>query len=116
MITRFIKSIALFLIMYLSLIYLGFSSDTSVVVSLIPLVLGFIGILVGPAFSVAGVVFIFAAMSALLPPEKRDVLSYFSKIIDVLTSSNVNKSTFDASTNAVKNTNKPATPDIVKKP
>ena len=73
MLIRFVKSIVLFVVMFYSLIYLGIPNSAAIIVSTIPLVLGMVGILTGPAFSLAGVVFIVAALSSLLPEEKRNL-------------------------------------------
>jgi hypothetical protein len=78
MLIRFVKSIVLFVVMFYSLIYLGIPSSAAIIVSTIPLVLGMVGILTGPAFSLAGVVFIVAALSSLLPDEKRNLPNLFT--------------------------------------
>jgi hypothetical protein len=86
MLFRFVKSIVLFVVMFFSLSYLGVPSNAAIIVSSIPLVLGMVGILTGPAFSLAGIVFIVAALSSLLPEEKRNLPSLFASFLQQLPS------------------------------
>lgn len=67
MLFRFTKSIAFFALMYFSLHYLGVGRHASLMIALIPLVLGVIGILSGQAFALTTLVFIGAMLSVLLP-------------------------------------------------
>jgi hypothetical protein len=85
MLIRLIKPIALFLIMFLSLRYLGVDTSAALIASMIPLVLGFVGVLTTAAYGVAGVVFIAAALSALLPPENRNIFENISSSVSKLT-------------------------------
>jgi hypothetical protein len=78
---KLIKPLALCVIMFFSLQYLGFGTNASLMVSLIPLVLGFLNVLALPAYTLTGVVFIIAALSSLLPAGDRDVLKYLRTTI-----------------------------------
>ena len=64
---RVSKSLLFSLIMFFSLRYMGVSTEASIVMSLIPLVLGTIGILVHISYIITGLVFIIACTSSLLP-------------------------------------------------
>ena len=72
--SRSIKSIIFFVIMYLSLRYLGFANGAAVTASLIPLVLGVVNVMTGTAYSIAAFVFVLAALSVLLPPKYRNAV------------------------------------------
>jgi hypothetical protein len=90
---RSIKSIVLFLVMYCSMKYLGINNGPAIVVSSIPLVLGMVNIMTGTAFSIAGLVFLLAAFSALLPSKYRNAADFADKIF--------NDGTLDRGTNVV---------------
>jgi hypothetical protein len=69
MLFRFIKSIIFFALLYFSLRFLGVDKNASLIVGLIPLILGVLDILAAPAFAITALVFVCAALSALLPGE-----------------------------------------------
>jgi hypothetical protein len=94
---RIAKAISLFLIMFFSLIFLGCDKHTALLVSLIPLVLGSLNILTGPAFGIAGLTFILAAMSALLPAKYHSGLDFAEQLF-----SNPSLDRFYGSTDSVK--------------
>ncbi|SFI17784.1 hypothetical protein SAMN04515618_112125 [Collimonas sp. OK307] len=76
---RVSKSILLSLIMFFSLRYMGISYATSIVISLIPLVLGSIGVLTSFAYMLSGLVFIAACASSLLPEfhiDTKDIVEF----------------------------------------
>ncbi|MGB9610512.1 MAG: hypothetical protein ACPL7M_06020 [Bryobacteraceae bacterium] len=77
---RSVKSIVLFGVMFLSLKYLGVGNEAAVVVSLIPLVLGVLNVMIGAAYSIAALVFILAAFSALLPAKYDNAVDFVTKI------------------------------------
>lgn len=77
---RSVKSIVLFGVMWLSLKYLGIGNGAAVVVSLIPLVLGVLNVMTGAAYSIAALVFILAAFSALLPAKYDNALDFVTKM------------------------------------
>lgn len=79
MLFRCIKSIIFFSLLFASLRYLGVAKEASFIVSLIPLILGFLNILVGPAFGLAALVFSCAALSALLPAEYSSAADFVNK-------------------------------------
>lgn len=79
MLLRCLKSIIFFALLYFSLRYLGIGKNTSLIVSLIPLLLGFLNILTAPAFGIAALVFICAALSALLPAKYSSVADFMHK-------------------------------------
>lgn len=64
---RISKSVLLALIMFFSLRYLEISYATAITVSLIPLLLGSIGVLTSFSYMLAALVFIVACASSLLP-------------------------------------------------
>jgi hypothetical protein len=74
MIFHAIKSFSLFIIMFFSLRYLGVPVGAALIASLIPLVLGVTGVLTNEAFGLAGIVFFVAALSALFPPQIRNMI------------------------------------------
>jgi hypothetical protein len=76
---RLAKAIFLFAVMYYSLRYLGVARQPSVTVSLIPLVLGILNIMAGPAYGMTAAVFVCAALSSLLPAEYGSVGEFISK-------------------------------------
>ena len=73
LVARGLKACLLFVLMYFSLTFVGCSPRAAAIAGSIPLVLGLLNVLTGTAFSIAGVVFIGAALTALLPAEYRDV-------------------------------------------
>jgi hypothetical protein len=77
---RSVKSIVLFGVMYLSLKYLGIGNGAAVVVSTIPLVLGVLNVMTGMAYSIAALVFILAAFSALLPAKYGNAVDFVTKM------------------------------------
>jgi hypothetical protein len=87
MIFRFVKSISLFGVMFFSLRYIGVDAVPALTASLIPLVLGFVGVLTVEAFGLAAIVFIIAALSALLPPGSRNLLHYVETAVGKVSSS-----------------------------
>jgi hypothetical protein len=79
MLFRCLRSIILFAVLYFYLRYLGVDKDASLIVSLIPFVLAFLNILTAPAFGIAALVFICAALSALLPAEYSNAADFMHK-------------------------------------
>ena len=73
LVARGLKACLLFVLMYFSLTFVGCSPRAAAIAGSIPLVLGLLNVLTGTAFSIAAVVFIGAALTALLPAEYRDV-------------------------------------------
>ena len=81
MLFQLVKSIVLFGLMYVSLKYLGISEDSALVVSTIPLVLGLIGgVLTGFASIIAGLVFVLAAFSVLLPAKYHNAMDFVESV------------------------------------
>lgn len=66
-IVRFIKPLALALICFISVLYLTKSLGVALVISLIPLLLGWLGIMESFAYGVATVVFLSAIGWAVMP-------------------------------------------------
>jgi hypothetical protein len=91
---RILQAVALFFVMFFSMKYLGFDKQTAILVSLIPLVLGFINVLTGPAFGLAGITFIVAALSSLLPLQYHSGLDFAEQMI--------NSTTFDRHSDSTK--------------
>lgn len=79
MLFQVIKSIVLFFLMYFSLKFLGIASGAAIIASLIPLVLGMLNILTATAFGIAGLVFVLAAFSALLPTKYLNATDFVEK-------------------------------------
>jgi hypothetical protein len=79
MMFRVVKSIVLFVVMYFSLKFLGISSGSALVVSTIPLVLGILNVMTGAAYGIAAMVFIVAALSALLPSNYDNAMDFIEK-------------------------------------
>lgn len=67
MFSRIVSSFLVALIMFFSMKHLGFSSNAAMVSSLIPLVLGSMGILSSFAYMLTGVCFIVSCGATLLP-------------------------------------------------
>ncbi len=67
---RAIKSLVLSAIMYFSLVQFGFSSGQALVISLIPLLLGMVGVMQELAFGLAGLAFIIAVFASVFVPDK----------------------------------------------
>ena len=80
MIFQGIKSIVLFGLMYWSLKFLGVAKGAALVTSTIPLALGLIDVMTGTAFSIAGLVFVLAAFSALLPAKYSNGIDFVEQI------------------------------------
>jgi hypothetical protein len=76
MIFRSIKSVVLFFVMFLSLRFLGIPDSASIIVSLIPLVLGILDVMTGAAYGIAALFFVFAAFSALIPAKHRNAVDF----------------------------------------
>ncbi|MFX1766403.1 hypothetical protein PWP93_28270 [Paraburkholderia sp. A1RI-2L] len=76
---KFAKSIVFFGLMYFSLRYLGVAQHASLMIALIPLVLGVIGILAGQAFALTTLVFVGSALSVLLPPGYANGVDFVQK-------------------------------------
>lgn len=83
MVFQGLKSIVLFGLMYWSLKYLGVAEGAALVTSTIPLALGLINVMTGTAFSIAGLVFVLAAFSALLPSKYRNGLDFAEQIFNI---------------------------------
>jgi hypothetical protein len=66
-ILRASKAIALSIVMYFSLQFLGFSHVQSIIFSLVPLVLVILNVFTTFAYSLTGLIFIFSCSTALLP-------------------------------------------------
>lgn len=67
MLIRSTKAIVLAVMVFFSLHYLGVDDGPAVACALVPMVLGFLNVLVSFAFGLAGLVFIVACTSALVP-------------------------------------------------
>jgi hypothetical protein len=80
MVWRSVKSIVLGGVMYLSLRYLGIGNEAAAIASLIPLVLGVLNVMTGAAYSIAALVFILAAFSALLPAKYHNAVDFVTKM------------------------------------
>jgi membrane-bound ClpP family serine protease len=116
MLFRFVKSIVLFIVMFYSLSYLGIPSNAAIIVSTIPLVLGMVGILTGPAFSLAGIVFIVAALSSLVPEEKRNLPSLLASFLQQLQNTQQTQPKASATPNNASSIDGSKTPTIVATP
>ena len=67
LILRIVKSLTVALLLYFSLIFLGFPKAGSLIFALVPFVFGSLNIMMGFAYSMAGIVFFIAALTALFP-------------------------------------------------
>ena len=81
---RFAKSVSLFAVTYFSLIHLGVGQEASIIVGLIPLVLGFINVMTELSFSIAAFIFVISAISSLLPSKYKHVAEIVSNTFDVI--------------------------------
>ncbi|WP_019906570.1 hypothetical protein [Methylobacterium sp. 77] len=70
-VVRFIKPVALAVVTFFSVYFLTESSFIGLIVSSIPLLLGWLGIMEGIAYGMVGSVFIFAVVWAVLPPHMK---------------------------------------------
>lgn len=76
---RISKSMLLALVMFFSLQHMGISQATAITLSLIPLLLGSIGVLVSLSYMLSGLVFIAACGSSLLPElniDGKDIITF----------------------------------------
>ncbi len=71
-----LKAVVLSIVMFFSLRYLGFSTNPSLVFSLVPLVLGTLGVLTSMAYGLTGLVFVLACTTALFPNWKNDTKEF----------------------------------------
>lgn len=67
MLLRILKAVVLAVVMYFSLRFLGFGRGAALIGGSIPLLLGVVNVFVRFAFGIAGICFVVAALSALLP-------------------------------------------------
>lgn len=77
-IIKFVKPIALGVICFVSLVYLTKSVPIAFVVSLVPLLLGWLGIMQSFAYGVAAIVFLAAVAWAATPSDIKDILKTHS--------------------------------------
>lgn len=72
---KFVKPIALFLITFVSVLYLTKSLGVALVISLVPLLLGWLAIMQSFAYAMAAVVFLSAVTWAVTPVSVKGILS-----------------------------------------
>ncbi len=82
MVFQVIKSVVLFGVMYWALKFLGVPEGAALITSTIPLVLGLIGVMTEVAFSIAGLVFVLAAFSALLPAKYHNGMDFVEQVFN----------------------------------
>lgn len=76
-----VKAAVLAVMMYFSLIFLGFPAKGAVIFSLVPLLLGLLNVFVGFAYGLTGFIFILACGTALLPQDwKTKAEDFLNKI------------------------------------
>ena len=75
LILRIVKAFIVSLLLYFSLTFLGFPKAGSLIFALVPFVFGSLNIMMGFAYSLAGIVFFIAALTALFP----DILEFWAK-------------------------------------
>ncbi|MHC1998863.1 hypothetical protein ACYQR9_00165 (plasmid) [Methylobacterium sp. CM6241] len=73
-IVKFLKPIALAVICFVSLLYLTKSISIALVVSLVPLLLGWLGIMQSFAYGVAAIIFLAAVTWIATPSDIKDIL------------------------------------------
>lgn len=78
-IVLFAKPIALAVICFASLLYISKSVGVAFVVSLVPLLLGWLGIMEAFAYAVAAIVFLVAVGWAVTPVSVKDILAEHSE-------------------------------------
>lgn len=74
-IIRFAKPVALSAICFISLLYLTKSMSTSLFISLIPLLLGWLGIMEGFAYGIATLIFVTAVAWTAMPSGIKSVIA-----------------------------------------
>lgn len=77
-IVKFLKPIALTIICFVSLIYLTKSVPIAVIISLVPLLLGWLGLMQSFAYGVATIIFLAAVAWAATPSDIKDILKTHS--------------------------------------
>ncbi|TXN27240.1 hypothetical protein FV220_12125 [Methylobacterium sp. WL19] len=73
-IARFVKPIALSAICFVSLLYLTKSVSIAAIVAMVPLLLGWLGIMQSFAYAVAAIVFLAAVAWAATPLDVKNIL------------------------------------------
>lgn len=74
-IVRFAKPISLAAICFVATIYLTNSIGTALIISLIPLFLGWLGIMESFAYSFAAIAFLTAVSLAVIPPSIKQIIA-----------------------------------------
>ena len=68
-----VKAVILAVMMYFSLLFLGFSAAPAMIFSLVPLLLGVLNVFTAFAYGLTGLVFIIACATALVPDWKSEL-------------------------------------------
>ena len=74
-IVRFAKPLALAAICFVAMIYLTKSFGTALIISLIPLLLGWLGMMESFAYSLAAIAFLAAVGWAVTPPNIKQIIA-----------------------------------------
>ena len=74
-IVRFFKPIALAVVCFVAMIYLTNNLGTAIIISLIPLFLGWLGIMESFAYSLAAIAFLAAVGWAVTPPSFKQIIA-----------------------------------------
>jgi hypothetical protein len=77
-IIKFVKPVALAVICFVSLLYLTKSLSIAFIISLVPLLLGWLGIMESFAYAVAAIVFLSAVAWAATPGDIKNILKSHS--------------------------------------
>ena len=77
---RIVKAAIVALVLYFSLLFLGFPSGGSLVFALVPFICGSLNIMLTFSYTLTGVIFFIAALFALLP----DISTSFEKAVDFI--------------------------------
>ena len=77
---RIVKAAIVALVLYFSLIFLGFPSGGSLIFALVPFICGSLNIMLGFSFTLTGLIFFIAATFALIP----DLATYFEQAVEFI--------------------------------
>ena len=80
LILRIVKAAIVALVLYFSLLFLGFPSGGSLVFALVPFICGSLNIMLPFSYMLTGIIFFIAATFALVP----DISTYFEKAVDFI--------------------------------
>ncbi|WP_124520302.1 hypothetical protein [Burkholderia sp. Bp9131] len=79
---RIFRAVLVGIVMYFSVVYLGFDKGTAAALCLIPMVLGALDILTEFGFAIAALAFVVAAFSSALPDKYGNAVEFVSSMVN----------------------------------